>query len=68
MTVNHIKERNSVFVCFYDGNLSGSIEITPEQAIAIGDYGNMARVYREEMKEEQGEPRGRKSPVRDTGA
>lgn len=50
LTVNHIKERNSVFVCFYDGNISGSIEISPEHAMAIGDVGNMARVYREEME------------------
>lgn len=54
LTVNHIKERNSVFVCFYDGNLSGSMEITPEQAMAIGDVGNMAKVYREEMEELEG--------------
>jgi hypothetical protein len=50
MTVNHIKDRDAVFICFYDGCLSGSLEITPEQAIAIGDYGNMAKVYREEME------------------
>lgn len=50
LTVNHVKDRNTVFVCVYDGNLSGTLEITPEQAIAIGDVGEMAKVYREEMK------------------
>lgn len=50
LTVNHVKDRNTVFVFFYDGNLSGTIEITPEQAIAIGDVGEMAKVYREEME------------------
>lgn len=53
MTVNHVKERHSVFVCLYDGVLSGTLEITPEQAIAIGEYGQMAKVYREEMEEVQ---------------
>lgn len=52
LTVNHSKEHNSVFVCFYDGNISGSIEISPEYAIAIGDVGNMAKVYREEMEKQ----------------
>jgi hypothetical protein len=51
LTVNHSKDRNMVFVSFYDGNLSGTLEITPEQAIAIGDVGNMAKVYREGMEE-----------------
>lgn len=51
LTVNHMKDRHAIFVCFYDGNLSGTITITPEQAIAIGEYGNMAKVYREEIKE-----------------
>jgi hypothetical protein len=50
MTVNHIKHRDTVFVCFYDGCLSGTMELTPEQAIAIGEYGNMAKAYREAMK------------------
>lgn len=50
LSANHVKQRNTVFVYFYDGNLSGSIEITPEQAIAIGQVGEMAKVYREEMK------------------
>jgi hypothetical protein len=53
LTVHHNKERHSVFVCFYDGNLSGTMEITPEQAIAIGDYGNMAQQYRKDMEEVQ---------------
>jgi hypothetical protein len=52
LTVNHSKERNSVFVSFYDGNISGSIEISPEHAIAIGDVGSMAKVYREEMEKQ----------------
>lgn len=50
MTVHHNKERDAVFICFYDGVLSGTLEITPEQAIAIGEYGEMAKQYREDME------------------
>jgi hypothetical protein len=49
--VNHSKDRNSVFISFYDGVLSGTLEITPEQAINIGLMGKMAQTYREQMEE-----------------
>lgn len=50
LSVHHDKHNNTVFVCFYDGCLSGTLTITPEQAIAIGEYGNMAKVYQGEME------------------
>lgn len=50
VTVNHVKDRNTVFIAFYDVNVSGTLELTPEQAIAIGQVGKMAKTYREEME------------------
>lgn len=51
MSVHHDKEKNTVFLCVYDGVLSGTVTMTPEQAIAIGEVGEMDKVYREETED-----------------
>lgn len=52
LQINHKKDTDTVFVSFYDGSISGTIEITAEQADAIGDVGRMALASKQ-AKEEQ---------------
>ncbi len=50
LSINHDKNKQNVYVFWIDGVTSGTISLTPEEAIAIGEVGQMAKVYREETK------------------
>jgi hypothetical protein len=52
LSIYHDQNKNGVFLHWIDGLTSVTLHLTPEQAIAVGDVGNMAKVYRESMEEE----------------
>jgi len=48
--IYHKKDSDTVLVAFFDGAISGTIEISAEQADSIGDVGRMALASKEEKK------------------
>jgi hypothetical protein len=50
VSVTHDKSKHEVFVHWIDGVTSGTISLTPEEATSIGRVGEMARAYRDDVK------------------
>lgn len=56
VNVVHNKNGDTVFVSFYDGSVSGTVELSPEQAISIGQVDEMAKASRnEKVRAQDGE-------------
>lgn len=46
----YVDNNQNVFLVFYDGNVSSTVTLTPDQAISVGDVGSMAK-YRMEARD-----------------
>lgn len=47
LQIHHKKDTDTVFISFYNGSVSGTIEISAEQAQQIGAVGDMAAASKE---------------------
>lgn len=50
VSIVHDKMRNELFISVSGDSVMSSFRISPEAAIEIGSWGNLAKVYREEME------------------
>lgn len=48
LQVHHNKENDTVFVSWYEDKVSGTLELTAEEAEAIGAVGTMAKLSKEQ--------------------